>query len=301
MMTEEIYNLFVYSDGETISHIGMSSYQARIEDSDEEKCKFLQERSLLDHVDAYKVPLESPRMTLATLNIKRRKGTANDLFEELFKLANVPESYLFAMTIIVNGEARIETILAGSVVQNVKSGEEGIDYMVHYTSERGINFVQMLDDDYLKAIKLLYNSGFIVSCAKLLVIFIDTLAFVEFGDKEGNFKKWLNTFVPLNEINLEANEIWEFRNSLLHMSNLDSREVRRGKVMRLIPAANLGQTVVDTVSKEKQFDLLKLIHVIGVGVSQWLTTYNTTPQKIDQFIERYDTIVSDFRVTRRPL
>lgn len=299
-MTEEIYNLFVYADGEVISHIGIRAYKVSIEDSDEEKCIFLQKRSLLDHVNAHKTRIANP-ITLDNFRLKQRTNTALEIFEALFQLFNASHTPLYVMTIVVNGESRIDNVLSGSTFHNIKSGEKAIDYLSYYSSVSEIDFMQMFEDDYFKAIKLLYNNRHIVSCAKLLMIFVDTVAFVEFGDKKGNFKNWLDTFAPLDEINLEANELWEFRNSLLHMSNLDSRAVLQGKVMRLIPSVNLGATIVDRVMQEKEFDLKNLLMVITKGVGKWMGSYNTDRQKFTQFIERYDTVISDFRVTRRPV
>lgn len=300
-MSEVIYNLFAYSDGKIISHIGIVSYKVDSEDSDDNKLNFLKKRSSIDHIDAYKARIVSPEITLDDFALRQRKGTAGELFEELFQHMNAPPDPLVVMTIIENGKARVEGIFSGATYHDIEGRYKMIDYLSHYKQEQGIDFSRMIDDDYFKAIKLLFNNGFIVSSVKLLMIFIDTIAFIEFGDKTGNFKEWLDTFALLKEIDLEANELWEFRNGILHMSNLDSRNVLNGKVMRLIPCVNLGSTVVDTKCREKQFDLLKLINVIAAGVGKWLESYNSQPSKIGTFIERYDTVVSDARLAYRPL
>jgi hypothetical protein len=85
------------------------------------------------------------------------------------------------------------------------------------------------------------------------------------------------------------------------MSNLHSNRVVSGKIKRLVPCINIGETIVDDKRMEKQFDLLKLINVLAVGVGKWIETYNSDRQKIEKFVERYDTVVSDARVAYRPL
>lgn len=301
-MTEVIYNLFAYTDGKIISHLGIVPYNFAENSSDEDKIVFLQERCLIDHVDAYKARIVSPEITLDAFYSKHRLGTVTDIFEELFQHVNAPPAPLIVMTIIENGKARIGHTYTGSLDLNKIEGvDKMVDYLAHYTSERGIDFIQMFEDDYFKAIKLLFNNGLLVSSTKLLMIFVDTVAFIEFGDEQGNFKKWLNTFASLEEIGLEENELWELRNSVLHMSNLHSRAVLRGEVMRLVPCINLGATVTDEESREKRFDLLKLINVIVAGVGRWMESYNADRQKLEKFVERYDTVISDARVAHRPL
>lgn len=302
-MPEVIYNLYAYTDGKIISHIGIVPYKIIDEGADEDKFDFLRERCRIDHVDAYKARIVSPEITLAAFNSKHRMGAALDIFEELLQLVNALPIPLFAMTVIENGNARIDHSYTGSslILNNIEGRDKMVDYLVHYTSDMGINFMQMFEDDYFKAIKLLFNNGLLVSSTKLLVIFVDTAAFVEFGDESDNFKKWLNAFAPLGDIGLESNELWELRNSILHMSNLHSRAVLKGKVLRLVPCINLGETVTDMECREKQFDLLKLINVIATGVGRWMETYNAEPQKLEKFVERYDTVISDARLTPRPL
>lgn len=62
---------------------------------------------------------------------------------------------------------------------------------------------------------------------------MDSVAHVEYGDTPGSFTKWLNTYAQLDTLGITAEELWEQRNSLLHLSNLGSRKVRAGKVRSL--------------------------------------------------------------------
>jgi hypothetical protein len=243
----------------------------------------------------------SPTFTVSEYLAKHRLGTALHLFEELFRHVDAPANPLFLMTTIVNGEARVDHSYSGALDPNDISGPGKMDdYLTKYTSGESIDFMRMFDDDYFKAIKLLFNGGFLVSSTKLLMIFIDTAAFVEHGDVQGNFQSWLRTFVPLRDVNVDPAELWEFRNGVLHMSNLHSRAVLSGKVMRLVPCINLGDTVIDPDRNEKRFDLLRLISAIASGVGSWMQTYNDDRSKFDKFVERYDTVVSDSRTAYSP-
>jgi hypothetical protein len=300
-MSEVIYNLFAYTEGKTITDLGIVHYKIVEEDSDENKIAFLRKRCLIDHVDAYKARIVSPEITLENYFSKHRLGTALELFEELFQLVNAPPAPLFAMTLVENGEPRIEHSYTGNFLDLGSNTEGFVDYLVHYTSDRGIDFMQMFEDDYFKAIKLLFNNGFLVSSTKLLMIFLDTIAFVEFGNERGNFIKWLDTYANLACIGLSSSELWELRNGVLHMSNLHSQRVISGKVMRIVPCVNLNETIIDEKQKEKRFDLLKLINILADAIGVWIETYNSDRQKIEMFIERYDTVISDARVSHRVL
>lgn len=299
-MPEIIYNLFVYTDGKIITDLGIVQYKIVEDGSDEKKIDFLRARALLDHINAYKAKIISPEISMESYFSKHRLGRAMEMFEELFQLFNAPPDPLIAMTVIENGAVSIATSYEGLSLDLSDKTAGFVDYLHHYTSDKGIDFGQLFEDDYFKAIKLLFNNGFLVSSAKLLMIFVDTVAFVEFGDQPGIFVKWLDSYASLSSIDLEAGELWEFRNGVLHMSNLHSRRVLNGKVQRIIPCVNLGETIFDEVRNEKQFDMLKLINVLAAGLAKWIETYNADRKKIETFVERYDTVISDVRKAYRP-
>ncbi len=299
-MSETIFNLFAYSDGRVITHIGIRDYPLAEEGSDDRNIAFLQQRCRFDHVDAYKARIVSPEITVGAFQAKHRLGTAIQMFSELLAMAGAPPSPLFVMTTIVDGEPWIDYSYVGHFDPiKVDGMGEADDYLVHYTTPHGIDFIRMFDDDYFRAIKLLFNNKHLVSSVKLLMIFIDTMAFVEFGDRRDIFKEWLDRFVDLGDIELSSDELWELRNGVLHMSNLNSRAVRSGKVLRLVPCVGLGSTELDLKRREKRFDLLRLINAVGAGVGKWMVSYNENPEKLETFVERYDTVISDARLTHR--
>lgn len=53
------------------------------------------------------------------------------------------------------------------------------DYLVKYTTPEGFDVPRLINDDFFLAIKLLFNSGLYVSASKLLLSFIDSIAYVE--------------------------------------------------------------------------------------------------------------------------
>lgn len=53
---------------------------------------------------------------------------------------------------------------------------------------------------------MLFNARRYVSCVKLLMSCIDTLALVEFGDVSGNFFKWLDAYVDLEPYDISSKE-----------------------------------------------------------------------------------------------
>lgn len=58
---------------------------------------------------------------------------------------------------------------------------------------------------------------------------LDTVAFIDKGDVKDNFCLWLDAYADLKPPGITAKELWEFRNGLLHMTNLHSRSVATGK------------------------------------------------------------------------
>lgn len=291
-MPETIYNLYAYTDETEITELGVRYYQIVDDPSDEVKIAFLRERAQIDHPEAQKYRFRDAKISLEQYRRKERLGTTIDLFEPIFEALNASRTPLYVITMIVNGEPKINHVYT----ERFHPSEVGIadDYLEMYEQDGHFHFARMLEDDYFRAIKLLFNERLFVSGTKLLVSFLDTIAFIEYGDSPGVFCKWLNTFVDLKKLNITAEELWELRNGLLHMTNLNSRKVAQRRVRRLVPGINIGLAPSDELkTDEKPIDLWQLILEIKAGLEKWLTTYNNDPSKIEMFVERYDTIVSD--------
>jgi hypothetical protein len=171
------------------------------------------------------------------------------------------------------------------------------DWLIKYTDGNIFRFDHLFNDDYFLAIKLLFNKRYIASAAKLLMSCIDTMAFIEHGDTTDNFKKWLEGFVDLAPLGISVEELWEFRNSIVHMTNLSSRKVIAGKVSPIMPYIGSDELAPHARSSEmKPFNFHGLILAVAIGIGKWGESYNEDRDKFLKFIERYDTLISDSRL-----
>ena len=127
--------------------------------------------------------------------------------------------------------------------------------------------------------------------------FIDTIAFIDAGDIKDSFILWLDTYADLASLGITSKELWEFRNGLVHMTNLHSRAVASGKTAPLIlSVGNSTEPLPAYRNGAKRFNLKGLIDTTANAVSRWIETYNHSPEKLADFVNRYDQTVSDTRV-----
>lgn len=227
-------------------------------------------------------------------------------FEEAFITLSAPAAPIYCSTAVVDGVPTVDHKIGpgafrGDAVSEIVGRGAVPDYLVHYTDGTALRFTELIHDDYFKAIRALFNEKLYVSCAKLLMSCIDTLAFVEYGNKSGNFSKWLDTYADLFSCGITQDELWEFRNSVLHMTNLASKKVIAGTVSPIMPYVG-GPDTMPQIRPElpKPFNLYKLITVMGSAIGKWGETYNSDPDKMLTFIERYDTTISDGRMAFFP-
>ncbi len=174
-----------------------------------------------------------------------------------------------------------------------------VDYFGKFFTKDGFDFGGLLNADFFQPVRILYQQQHYISATKLLVVAIDSIGYVEFGDTSGTFVKWLEKYAYLGRLGITAPELWEHRNSLLHMSNLDSRKVLTGSVRRLV--AYVGE-IPDEVKLDQSttgyYNLQKLILEFGEACGRWIETYDKDRAKIDAFVARYDLITSDARMLR---
>lgn len=171
-----------------------------------------------------------------------------------------------------------------------------VDYIPKYLTKDGFDVPRLIHDDFFIAIKLLLTNGLYASCAKLLLSFIDSIGFVEYGDNGNPFVLWIDSYVDLRAVDITSEELWEHRNSMLHMTNLDSRKVLSGKVKRLI--IYVGELPKDMPAEDsgtKYYSLQKLYTAIWNGISHWCASMNMDSGKLKTFMDRYDLVVSDAR------
>lgn len=177
-----------------------------------------------------------------------------------------------------------------------------VDYFGTYFTRDGFDFSRLINDDFFQPVRILFQAGHFVSASKLLMVAIDSIGYVEFGDKDATFIKWLNCYAKLEPLGITAEELWEHRNGLLHMSNLRSRKVASGDVRPLVAyVGNLTAGVKLDYVKAGYYDLQALIIEFGHACGRWLETYGEDREKIRPFVERYDLIASDARMFRVPV
>ncbi len=172
------------------------------------------------------------------------------------------------------------------------------DYLIKYMTSEGLDSARLLNDDFIEAIRVLFQAGLYVSATKLLMSFIDSLGYLEDDSGSGGeaFKGWLDRNVELAVLGISAEELWEHRNSILHMTNLNSRKVSAGKTRRLVAYIGILPPNSPTEDAEaKWFDLSGLIKAVILGCDKMLARLNANPDSFASFFKRYDEIVSDVR------
>jgi hypothetical protein len=296
--SERIFNIFIYFEGGVAQNYGIRHHQH--DGSDTEKLTFLQTAVINDFPIARRFPL--PRsFTQAEWTAQQRLGTDIGIFEEGFAHFHASQEPIMGITSIVDGCPRVDIKTDLSPYWGEKVGKDlpgdMQDWLIKYTDGNQFQFVRLFNDDYFVAIKLLFNARHIASAAKLLMSCIDTMAFIEHGDTPGNFKKWLESFVDLAPLDISVDELWEFPNSIIHMTNLSSRKVIAGKVAQIMPYVGSDELATPARSSEmKPFNFHGLILAVANGIGKWGESYNEDRDKFMKFIERYDTLISDSRL-----
>ncbi len=176
------------------------------------------------------------------------------------------------------------------------------DWLVKYTRDDAIDLPSLINDDYFLAIKLTFNAKLYVSAMKLLVSCIDSVAYIEYGDEAGSnvFTKWLNSYADLAPLGITAAELWELRNGLLHMTNLNSKKVLTNKERRISFRVGGDAGFSSNEVGVYYFDFSQLILAFSKALGKWIETYNFDREKFPKFVERYDQTISDSRLAISP-
>ena len=250
---------------------------------------YLQSRVEIDHDASTRIEL-GEEYSPAVFRFALRVGGLPYLIPVMGEIVG---GSVYCVTQIIDGSVGIKEIMHDPDHNPVP------DYLKIYWTRRGFDFGQLMDDDFMDAIKLLWDHQKYISALKLLFIMIDTLSFVAFGPLRNTFTRWLDQYCELDSLGVSSAEIWELRNSLLHMSNLASKKVEGGDVTRLLPVfTSIRNDIMVEMGDFKNLHSSRLIgDVVPRGVLSWVQSINGDPEKFMTFVERYDTVVSEARTS----
>jgi hypothetical protein len=299
-LKETVYNLFVYVEKSLITELGLAAHA--LEGAEADKISTLQVLVGQDYKIAERHKVKAG-VKWHTYEALMRLGRELELFEEVFRAHDAPINPLYVITPVVDEMPRILAVagtgpLHLAALEGTPLAPPGkmVDYLEAYIKDGNFDIPQLLNDDYFEAIKLLLNAGHLVSAAKLLMSFVDTVAFVDVGDVSGAFSLWLNSYAELARLGITADELWEFRNGLLHMTNLYSRKVASGLIAPIILYSGKGpHPIPPSADGPRYVNVKELIETIAQGVSRWVESYNADPSKFIDFVNRYDLTISDSR------
>jgi hypothetical protein len=314
MNTETIFNIFPICNDDIISAIGFRVHE--LAGTDEEKINFLlsrvetdvKEMAYIKISDNFKVILptgeEVAGVTKERFNNLLHNGTEQILYEPIFQIFDAPQSPLSVSTMFVDGEIKITSSVEFEAVPKTKFTEKITEsipehYLSKFMTDEGVNLGDLINEDFIEGIRLMFQNHKYVSCSKLLMSAVDTFAFLEFGDVRDNFKNWLTKYCDLSLVKVTPDELWEYRNSILHMTNSRSRKVLQNDVQRL--AFYVSDSEVDfmtTNGEANYFNLLTLINLVNKGIENWCNSYNDDRSKFEDFVDRYDSIISDSRYNK---
>lgn len=286
MRRKSLVNIFVYGDETHVHAVGWCVYEKA--GSYEQLTDFLQSRVRHDHGTAQREDLSRP-IPRGDFEVMDR---LNPFVGSLAAKGIVDEDSVYCVTHIVEGKVQVDEI------RDLSNASAVPDYLHVYFTEHGFDFPQLIQDDYFDAIHLLWKDRKYVSCLKLVFSAIETLGYIEYGPVRGNcFTRWLDDYCDLGKVAVTSDELSQLRNSLIHMTNLDSRKVRSGRAHRLLPRfLHPDLDSPPSVDGMKVFHVARfLIKVLPEGIENWLRSYNLDRNKFVEFVARYDTIVSEAR------
>lgn len=315
-MKEKIINIFPLFEGQILTSIGFRVHE--VDGTDEEKIAFLKSRLELDFKemaitllpDNFTITLPNQTtvkgITLERYNELLHNGTDGILYEGIFQAFDFPDNPLQIATPVSDGVIKFDKSLKFELETKApfttKIHEElPKHYLDEFIKEGGFALTELIDKDFFGAIKLTYNEGHYVSCLKLLLSAIDSIAFLEFGDiaHKNIFKEWLQLYCDFSKTNINEDELWEYRNSLLHMTNSQSRKVAQELVKRLKFYVSKNDKL-DMIgdNQSNYFNITTLIDIVANGIDKWAVSFNNHKEKFPAFLDRYDLIISDSRYNK---
>ncbi len=288
MVERGAVNIFLYGTEERFEEIGFHSYMFPSGIVETDMNEMLRERAATDFDLPERHRLSRP------LSREDLHGAIRRAPWTLEQVGNIIAAGVrHCVTAVVNGQPQTDETL------ETRNGYAVHDYLAMFRSPDGfVDLIRLIDGDLMEPIKCLFKAQLYVAATKLTMSMIDTLGFLEFGPEQGVFRRWLNKYADLSDLNVSADELWELRNSLVHMTNLASRSVESGRVERLTFV--IAAPDVDTPKRLGGTKVLHLSRLLAVtlptAIGEWVRTYAGDERKRNRFVHRYDTIVSETRI-----
>ena len=171
------------------------------------------------------------------------------------------------------------------------------NHLEPYFVDGDLALIRLVHDDFCLAIKSTFNARHFTSSLKLLLSFVDTMSFLYSGSsKTDEFKKWVDRFIDLSPVGITAEELWQHRNRLLHISGYESDKVKKGQFKMLIPFVGPGEPRLD--GGTKYYPLQLLIHNTMLGVAACCEEVNASEDKLLAFLGSYEKTISDSHFAR---
>ena len=291
-LENQAINLFFYGDEELIESVGYRTYEYK--GSVDDAINFLRSRVSCDYRRAIISELDPP-IPRDFFWLIDRAGNIPGLLSRY----NVPFAGLpYCITQILNGRPRVDEVELDDSDPADDQPTDNQDYLIDYLTPDGLDFPRLLNDEFFSPVKILWNKQRYISSLKLLFSAIDTLSFIEYGPVNLSFILWLDDYCDLRPMGVTSGEVWELRNALLHMTNLDSHKVRKGHVRRLVPMVSASDEFTN-VGIVGFFNIGHFLRIVTrQGLKKWLSSYNEDRDKFPSFVQRFDTIASEVRVVK---
>jgi hypothetical protein len=156
------------------------------------------------------------------------------------------------------------------------------------------DITQWYEDAFFRGIRITFNERCFTSSIKLLVSAIDAMAFVAYGDTSGkHFIQWCNQFMNLSNVGITAEELWEHRNALLHMTTLESRKVKKGLVRRILPIVGPKELSpgAHSESGDKIYPFYTLVTEFAQGLSRYTEAVNADETLRESFCANWPKLI----------
>ncbi len=284
---ETAINIFLFGDEEEINAWGYCLYE--VSGTDDEIVATLSARVETDHPHSVRTPLSAPLAAIEAFGLMRTEQIQRQVIDFL----SLPDNTPYVITPIISGVPRDSETLH-------TIGSKAVpDFLKIYMTESGLDMNRLLDDDFLDAIRLLWNDKRYISALKLIFPYIDTLAFLEFGEGKSYFVEWLDTYCDMRYLGVTSSELWQLRNSVVHMTNTISKRVAAGRENQLnVLITHPDVDVPEFSDGMKSLHLSRLLlRVLPNGLKEWADSYRGDSIRQYELILRYDTILSDVRLT----